>query len=53
MVSVESFRSAKSNRLGMEIVEGKNFGSQTSSQSEWDNFNKYEYLNSKVVFNEG
>ena len=44
MVSVESFSSAKSNRLEMEIVEGKNFGSQTSSQSEWDNFNKDEYL---------
>ena len=52
MVPVESFSSPKSNRLGMEIVEAKKYGSQTSN-SKWDNFDKDEYLNSKVAFNEG
>ena len=36
----------------MEIVEAKKYGSQTSN-SKWDNFDKDEYLNSKVAFNEG
>ena len=52
MVPVESFSPPKSNRLGMEIVEAKKYGSQTSN-SKWDNFDKDEYLNSKVAFNEG
>ena len=51
MVPVKSFSSPKSNRQGMEIVEAKNYGSQTS-KSNWDNFDKDEYLNSKVAFNE-
>ena len=52
MVPVESFSPPKSNRLGMEIVEAKKYESQTSN-SKWDNFDKDEYLNSKVAFNEG